>query len=57
MKSPILVYPDPNNFYALFMDAFKYTWSAVLAQEHTSFIEVRALKTTSYYLCKWLVPR
>ena len=30
MKSPILVYPDPNKPYTLFMDASKYAWSTVL---------------------------
>ena len=30
MKSPILVYPDPNKEYHLFTDASKYTWSAIL---------------------------
>ena len=33
MKSPILVYPDPNKEYHLFTDASKYTWSAILMQE------------------------
>ena len=33
MKSPILIYPDPNKEYHLFTDASKYTWSAILMQE------------------------
>ena len=34
--SPILIYPDPNLQYHLFTDASKYTWSAILMQEHES---------------------
>ena len=33
MRSPILVYPDPNKEYHLFTYASKYTWSAILMQE------------------------
>ena len=43
MKSPILVYPDPNKPYALFMEASKYAWSAVLTQEHTTIIDGKTL--------------
>ena len=39
MKSPILVYPDPNKPCTLFMDAYKYTWSAVLMEEHITIID------------------
>ena len=39
MKSPILVYPDPNKPGALFMDASKYAWYAVLTQEYTTDID------------------
>ena len=39
LKNPTLVYPDPNKPYTSFMDASKYTWSAVLIQEHTTVID------------------
>ena len=34
INSPILVYPDQNKPYIFFLDASKYGWPAVLAQEH-----------------------
>ena len=30
---PVLIYPDPNEKYHLFMDASNFTWSAALMQE------------------------
>ena len=45
MKSPILVYPDPNTPYTLFTDASKYAWSAVLMQEHTFVIDGKTIHT------------
>ena len=39
MKSPILVYSNPNKPYNLFMDASKYTLSTVLTQEYTTVID------------------
>ena len=38
MKSPILVYTDPNTQYTLITDASNYTWSAILTQKHIIFI-------------------
>ena len=39
MKSTIFFYTDHNRPYTLFMDAFKYAWSAVLIQEYTTSID------------------
>ena len=39
MKSPILVYPDPNTAYLLLTNAPKYAWPAVLIQEDTTSID------------------
>ena len=33
-EQPILMYPDPNKLYILFIDASKYAWSCVLTQEY-----------------------
>ena len=44
MKSPILVYPDPNIPNVLFTDAPRYDWSAVLIQEHASVIDGNTIK-------------
>ena len=44
MKSHILIYPDPNKPYTLFMDASKYVWSALLTQEYRSVIDIKTLK-------------
>ena len=30
MTNPILIYPNPNNPYVLFIDASKYAWACVL---------------------------
>lgn len=35
VKSPILVYPDPEKEYHLFTDASKTSWSAILMQENS----------------------
>ena len=43
MKNPILVYPDPNKSYTLFMDASKYAESVVLTQEHATDIDGKTL--------------
>ena len=43
MKSPILLYPDPNKPYALFMITSKYTWSTISTQEHTTVINSKTL--------------
>ena len=43
MKSPFLVYPDPNNLYILFMGASKYAWFAVLMQERATIIDDKTL--------------
>ena len=45
MKSPIMVYPDPNKPYILFTDASKYAGSTVLTQKHTSIIDGKNIKT------------
>ena len=44
MTEPILIYPDPNLPYALFMDASKYAWASVLTQEKTHMTEGKEVK-------------
>ena len=44
MKSPILIYSDPNKPYTLFMDASQYAWSGLLTQEHTPIIDGKTSK-------------
>ena len=39
MRSPTLVYPDPNKSFTLFTDGLKYAWSTVFTQEHTTIID------------------
>ena len=51
LEKLILVYPDPNKPYVLFMDASKYAWSCVLTQEYTHIIagkEVKVLHPITY---------
>ena len=43
MKSPTLVYPDPNKPYTLFMDTSKYVCSAMLTQEHITVADGKTL--------------
>ena len=40
----MLVYPDPNKPYILFMEALKYIWSALLTQDHAFIIDSRLIK-------------
>ena len=47
MKSPILVYPDPNKPFTLFTEASKYACSAVFTQEYTTFIDDKAVSHQS----------
>ena len=35
-RSTLLIYPDPNKEHYLFTDASKYTWSAILMQQHST---------------------
>ena len=44
MTDPILIYPDPNLPYVLFMDASKYAWACVLTQEKTHTLEEKETK-------------
>ena len=44
MKSPTLVYPDPNKPYTLFTDALKYNWSTVLTQEYATNFDDEPLR-------------
>ena len=44
MKSPIMVYPDPNKPYTLFTDTSMHVWSSVLIEEHTSIIDGKTTK-------------
>ena len=34
LKSPFLVYPDPNKPYTSFTDTSKYAWAVMLTQKH-----------------------
>ena len=36
MRSPILVYPDPNKPYTLLTNASRYAWFKVLTQEYNT---------------------
>ena len=44
MTEPILMYPDPNLSYVLFMDGSKYAWACVLTQEKTHIFEEKEIK-------------
>ena len=44
MKSPIMVYPDPDKPYTLFMNTLKYVLFASLTQEHTTITDCKLLK-------------
>ena len=56
-QSPILIYPDPNQEYHLFIDASNYSWSAILMQEQESQAsqESYLCPTTSYCFPKWYI--
>ena len=43
-EQPTLVYPDPNKPYVLFMDASKYVWSCILAQEYEHTVDGKITK-------------
>ena len=43
-EQPILVYPDPNKPYVLFMDASKYAWSCILTQEYEHTVDGKVTK-------------
>ena len=38
MKSPILIYLDPNKLHTFFIDVSKYAWYTVLVQEYNTNI-------------------
>ena len=39
MKSPILVYSDPNKPHIVILEASKYAWCTVLTQEYATVID------------------
>ena len=56
MKNPILVCPDTNKSYTLFIEVAKYAWSAMLTQALTAVTGGKALGYQHpYYWLKWFI--